>query len=299
MTTDEYLQTILRQQTLAEGGAELTALRARRDEVEKLLRESFKDGSPAIRYGGSIAKGTMIREAYDLDMTCYYGHEDASAGGTLKEIYESVERALQAKYLVERKPSALRLKGLEPSQRGLDFHIDVVPGRFTDESRGDVFLYQSSGEKERLKTNLDVHIKHVRESGVVDAIRLLKLWRVRQGLSVKHFALELLTIKLLRERRRSALEDQLTHVWAEMRDHMDSLSIEDPANPSGNDLSGLLDAHVRQQLSAVAGSTLRTIETSGWEAVFGAAEEMSDQDRGAALRRAAAAVSVPTKPWHG
>ncbi len=33
------------------------------------------------------------------------------------------------------------------------------------------------------------------------AIRLLKLWRVRNGLRIKHFALELLAIKLLKGRR--------------------------------------------------------------------------------------------------
>jgi hypothetical protein len=36
-------------------------------------------------------------------------------------------------------------------------------------------------DKKRLKTNLDVHLDHVRDSGVIDAIRLAKLWGVRNG----------------------------------------------------------------------------------------------------------------------
>ena len=52
----------------------------------------------------------------------------------------------------------------------MDFHIDVVPGRFTDETKADAYLYQCGGDKKRLKTNLDVHLDHVRDSGVTDAI---------------------------------------------------------------------------------------------------------------------------------
>ena len=36
-----------------------------------------------------------------------------------------------------------------------------------------------NGSKSRLQTNLDVHLDHVRESGVVDAIRVMKILRDR------------------------------------------------------------------------------------------------------------------------
>ena len=50
-----------------------------------------------------------------------------------------------------------------------------VPGRFTDETKTDAYLSQSSSDKKRMKTNLDVHLEHVRGSGVIDVIRLAKL----------------------------------------------------------------------------------------------------------------------------
>src|SRR5439155_1487929 len=159
------------------------------------------------------------------------------------------------------------------------------------------FLYQSSGEKKRLKTNLDVHIAHVRDSDVTDAIRLLKLWRVRNGLRIKHFALELLAVKLLKEKKSATLVTQLKHVWEEFRDHWASLSIEDPANPTGNDLSPLLDTSVRNELATVARATVDVIEKSGWQEVFGAIEEKSKEAKVESLRRAAASVTTPTKPW--
>jgi hypothetical protein len=119
----------------------------------------------------------MDKESYDLDIVSYVCSGDDTAGETLEAIYENHKKALAKSYFVEPKGSALRLKGCSPEDLGVDFHIDVVPGRFTDETKTDAYLFQSNGDKRRLKTNLDVHLDHVRDSGVIDAIRLAKLWK--------------------------------------------------------------------------------------------------------------------------
>jgi tRNA nucleotidyltransferase (CCA-adding enzyme) len=162
MSDNKYLEDILKSQTLDPDGQEMKDLRSHRSDVDKLLRKAFEKCSPTIRYGGSKAKGTMIKEAYDLDITCFFSNEETGAGETLQEIYENVEKGLANDYLITRKPSALRLKSKDLNQWAADFHIDVVPGRFIDEKNEDVFLYRSSGEKGRQKTNLDVHIEHVK-----------------------------------------------------------------------------------------------------------------------------------------
>lgn len=290
MTPNEYLLKILDEQTLAEGGDELTQLRKRRQEVEEHLRADF-GSSPTIRYGGSKSKGTMIKEAYDLDVICYFPRDDADAGGTLEEIFENVKKSLGKKYIVLPKSSALRLE----SRNYEDFHVDVVPGRFVDDKKEDAFLHRTTGDKKRLKTNLDVHIEHVKNSGVVQAIRLNKLWRVRRGLSIKHFGLELLTIEVLKDKKRVSLEDQLLHAWRTLRDNVDSISIEDPANPQGNDLSDLLNDAVRQELASAAKQTLETIDREGWEAVFG--QLATVEEKRAAVVDATRSVSVPARPW--
>ena len=293
MTDQEYLLGILKLQELEDDSPEMKELRRQRDKVEALLRENFD--SPRIRYGGSKAKGTLNKESYDLDLTCYFPRDDNSAGSTLKEIFEAVESALQGKYAVRRKGSAVRL--LDALDSG-DSHVDVVPGRFVDGDDGDVFLYSSSGEKERLKTNLDVHIEHVRESGVVDAIRLMKLWKERRGIPVKTFAIELLTIDLLQGRTAHGLPEQLRHVFAQVRDNADSITIKDPANPEGNDLSELLDAGVRSRLRQECRDTLVTLETVGWAGVFASAEPRPDRERAAGvLTKVALSSPVPAKPW--
>jgi hypothetical protein len=296
MNDNEYLSKVLESQTLADHGDEMKALESHRKDVDAILRKNYGT-SPTIKYGGSKAKGTMIKEAYDLDVICYFNNDDTGAGETLKDIYYNVRDVFQSTYLVREKSSALRLKSLDPGQYGIDFHIDVVPGRYTDDSKSDTFLYISSGEKCRQKTNLDVHIEHVRNSGVIDAIRLVKLWRVRNSLSVRHFVLELLTIKLLKNRKTSSLTNQLEHVWMELRDNVNDLVVEDPANPNGNDLSELFDATVKCSLSSVATSTLQMIELNGWESVFGQVEEMTSSEKVVALQQAAASVRTASKPW--
>jgi len=295
MENDKYLAAVLDSQNLPEDSAELEQLRSHRAEVEALLKREFAKAH--IRYGGSKAKGTLIRDAYDLDMICYFDHDDTTAGKTLKEIYASVQAVLANHYDVQPKDSALRLRSKDTTTLGQDFHIDVVPGRYVDESNGDCFIYQNSGEKERLKTNLDVHIQHVKDSGVLDAIRLLKLWKVRRSLRVKQFVFELLVIELLKEKKSASLLAQLKHVWQELRDATQPLSVEDPANPSGNDLSKVLDAATWSELSSAARTTLNSVELLGWEQVYGPNVKLSAEDRTGKLRAAAAAVVTPTKAW--
>ncbi len=289
MTDQEYLQKVLQAQNLADDSAELKALQSHRAEVEKLLRDGFPKCAPTIRYGGSIAKGTLIKENYDLDIVCYFPSDDTTAGDTLEDIYNNVASVLSKSYDVQRKRSALRLR----DRSKVDFHIDVVPGRFTDDTKTDCFLHQEAGDKSRLKTNLQVHIDHVRKSGVLDALRLLKLWKTRKALGVKQFAFELLAIKLLKGTTKS-LPDQVKHVLTEISSRADAIAIEDPANPAGNDLSDLLNATVWAELKSAASTTLSLLTSSGWEGVFGklpGTGSTSDKLK-------SAAVSAPsTKPW--
>jgi len=295
MTDNEYLKKTLTAQTLAADSDEMKTLKQHREEVETLLREKFEASSPTIRYGGSKAKGTMIKEAYDLDVICYFAHDDDTAGENLKEIYHNVKEALQAKYNVVEKPSALRLRGCDAAKP--DFHIDVVPGRFTDDEKDDAFLYRASGEKSRQKTNLRKHVEHVKDSGVLDAIRLMKLWLCRNGLSVGNFILELLTIDLLKGKASKPLSDQLQHVWTELRDNIDDLAVEDPANPTGNALSELFDSTVKGELQVTAKDTLADIEAHGWESVYGPVEEATKEAKREALQKAPSIAVGAPKPW--
>jgi hypothetical protein len=268
MATNDYYQKVLAAQTLGDDSPEMKELQTNRAAVEKVLRTAFPGASATIRYGGSKAKGTLIRESYDLDVVFYLPSGNNAAGETLKDIFGNVKNVLAKHYAVEPRTSALRLRSRD--QRS-DLHIDVVPGRFTDDTKTDCFLHQENGEKDRHKTNLDVHIAHIRDSGVVDTLRLLKLWRVRRSVQVKQFAFELLGVKLLKGKRQRPIEEQLVHFFTEIANSTQPIAIEDPANPAGNDLSELLrGSWVGLQMAAK--STLQQANANGWESVFSTSE---------------------------
>jgi hypothetical protein len=294
MKAVDYLKALLAEKQLTDESEEMKELRKRRNEVEGVLTSAFEEASPSIRYGGSKAKGTMVLVSFDLDLTCYFGCDDDSAGETLEEIYANVKKALvNAKYNVIEKTSAIRVQSTDK----VDFHVDVVPGRFFDDTKTDVWLHRTSGNKERVKTNLDKHVEHVKSSGVQDAICLMKLWRDRYALSdFRTFALELLTIKLLDGWKKKDLDAQLRHVFEELRDKADTITIEDPANPEGNDLSELLSDSLRATLTNAALQTLAALDKDGWAKVFGPLKQ-EESDKAAALAAAVASTASRTKPW--
>lgn len=294
MTDDEYLDAVLREQTLVPGGPELTELQGQRENVERIIKEKLGHAKPTIRWGGSKAKGTMNLESYDLDLPTYFAHDETGAGETLEEIYSNVSDAMNNDYYVERRRSALRLRRKESDRYQEDTHIDLVPGRFFDESEGDAWIYQNNGDKCRLKTNLEVHIEHIRDSGVRPAIRLGKLWNVREEVGLKTFVLELLIVDLLKEKKSSTLSEQFRHVLEQFRDEADDLSVVDPAN-SNNDLTPALDA-VRSRLTTAAGNTLRRVDKGGWEAVFGPVKE-NDKAGAVATLKASVPPTSQYRPW--
>lgn len=297
MTPNEYLQKIMANQTLDEGGTEVTAMERHRDDIAELLLDAYDSSNPLIKYAGSRAKGTMIKDSYDLDVVCYFDNDDTAAGGTLEEIFNNVKGVLKEQYEVEPKTSALRIKSKEKDHLGEDFHIDVVPGRFSDDTKHDAFLYVKSKEKGRQKTNLKKHINHIKNSGVVDSIRLAKLWNIREGLGLKTFVLELLVVKALKTKTDTdGLDKCLVAFWEYLRDNRDSLSVEDPANPYGNDLSEYIDG-IRKQLCDAAEEALAFIDKDKWESIYGSAETVSRAARIEILNRTVETQSNPAKPW--
>lgn len=267
LAPDEFLRAVLAEQTLEEGSTERDELLAEHERVRSLLVSSLTEATPLIEVGGSMAEDTLVRAGFDLDTICYFANEDDGAGDTLREIREAVEAALKTEYVVEPKRSALRLAGRKNGT--MTFSVDVVPGRFVDDAQEDVFLFQEGGDKERLKTNLRKHISHIKGSGHTDVIRLAKLWKLRADLDIKTFVLELLVVEILAAAQSSGLEDRLVTVWKALRDDIDSLKIEDPANPTGNDLASIFGDDERETLSAAATIALDLVEAGDWEALFG------------------------------
>lgn len=145
LAPDGFLQAVLAEQTLEEGSVEREELLAEHERVRSLLVSNLIEATPLIEVGGSMAKETLVRAGFDLDTICYFANDDDGAGDTLREIREAVEAALKTEYVVEPKRSALRISGRKKGT--MTFSVDVVPGRFVDDVRDDVFCSRKAATK--------------------------------------------------------------------------------------------------------------------------------------------------------
>lgn len=291
MEVEKYLKQILQNETLSKDSSEAKAMQNEKIKVEKIISDAF-DGSPIIRYAGSYKKETMIKESYDLDIVCYFKNDDNSAGENLEDIFNNVRNVLAEEYSVIPKKSALRLE----NNTKLDFHIDVVPGRFIDDSEKDAFLYQSSGDKQRLKTNLDVHVNHIKDSGLTQTIRLIKKWRNVYSLDVKTFVLELLVVKILDKKKDTdGLEECLKAFFEKVSSNIENIAIEDPAN-SGNDLTPIFDDLTKGNLFSASIKTKTLIDEDKWEDIFGPIDSSDKAYVLSSLKSNVPDTSSP-KPW--
>lgn len=275
MTPSKFLSDLLDSQDLSP--EQERDLESHKKEVTAFLREKFGT-DPVIKYAGSHEKGTMICEKYDLDIVCYFPSSD---NRSLKEIRDDVAQHLTEKYLTTPKASAERIIDLKGATAPDDFHIDVVPGRFIEDSK-DVFLHVSYGEKERMQTNLKTHIDHIANSGCVPIIRLVKLWACRNHVDIKTFVLELFVVKILSgSQNKSDLKKSFIEVLQALRDKFRRTELEDPAN-SNNVVSRLLTDAEKMSVANAAEEALNTIEESDnvadWRTVFH--EESDDYSTG-------------------
>jgi hypothetical protein len=252
MTNHEYLKQLLAGQDLTT--AQTATLQRCRDAIESQVTKL--DGNPRFYYAGSYGKKTMISESFDLDIVAYWPDD---CGFLLKDIFSAVGSVLQQKW----KSARPRTVAWSISFQG-GFHIDVVPGRALDKAYKEANLYRSDKDSS-MKTSIKVHIDTVRSSGRQDAIRLVKLWKTRNGVPwKKSLALELMTIEALKGTSTTDLEQQLFKVFAHIRDTIEKVRIVDPAN-SNNIVSEELSDSDRKAIETAAQAA---IAAKLWSDVF-------------------------------
>ncbi|HYE19731.1 MAG TPA: hypothetical protein VEA69_14875 [Tepidisphaeraceae bacterium] len=219
MTPHDYLVGVLQQQALS--AQHVSTLRAQRETIENWLRGRF-GGGPRFYYAGSFGKQTMIRAAYDLDIVIYFPSTERA---TLHDLYWGIHRRLvDGSYQVVPRTVALRLPYNGP------FHIDIVPGRAQDHTFRYATLYKNQPDPSTLQTSLKVHIEAVKDAGLSDLVRLMKLWRLRQNLSISTFALEIVVARAMYNVTRSDLAACMLTVFRWIDANLEEARLQDPAN---------------------------------------------------------------------
>ncbi len=132
---------------------------------------------------------------------------------------------------------------------------------------------------------------------MIDGVKLIKLWRIRNGLEVRSFVLELAAVDVLKKQKDKGLGEQLRAFFGVLATEIESIKVEDPANHTGNDLSPLLSDEVRGELQRAAKKTLEIFKKSGWRGVFGNTQVADEATKQVVLPRAVSSAPAPAKPW--
>lgn len=208
-----------------------------------------------ILNSGSRAKGTAISLASDVDYLVSLTSGCNENSGGLKSIYESLFSKLNGSYTNVRKQNVsvrINLNGLE---------VDITPARKQVGNTSDHWLYVSKFDT-RQQTNIQKHIQDVSQSGRLNEIKLLKIWRELNQLEFSSIYLEYLLINnilLNKSKNMSNLSDNVWYILNELaKDNGNPLNamVLDPAN-SNNILSNLLNQTEKNKIISKAKIAVR------------------------------------------
>jgi hypothetical protein len=234
MNSNEYLVQILNKYS----AKDLTSYSYDISNLKSLLRSWASSCYLDILDSGSRAKGTAICLASDVDYLVSLSNCCNENSGGLGSIYNSLYEKLTSKYYNVRKQNVsfrINIRGLE---------VDVTPGRKYSGNSNYHSLFVSKRNTWQ-QTNIQTHINDVSQSGRLNEIKLLKIWRELHNLSFPSVYMEYLVIKNIlsgRSTNSSYLADNFLHILSELSKNIGNplySRIVDPSN-TNNVLSDLL-----------------------------------------------------------
>jgi hypothetical protein len=199
---------------------------------------------------GSFAKGTANSSGTDIDL---FISLSSSVTMSLKDIYNSLANTLNKNGYIVRKQNV----SLGITVNGYD--VDLVPAKRQGSYGNDHSLYRRRVDT-WIKTNVSNHIALISGSGRTEEIRIIKLWRKKQGIDFLSFYLELTVIEALRGKRIGDLENNVQAALLYIRDRVAIARVVDPAN-SSNVLS---DDMTTAEKTAIASAARDAAAATTW-----------------------------------
>ena len=253
MATDKnkHLEDVLTSHKISKEQKLLDKHIEKRDKVIGKLQEKYGSDLYTPFNSGSYAKNTAVNKKFDFDLISPFKKD---AFSTLEKMYNDVYDFLYETYKSEATVRKQKVSiGLEfyADSEGDSVKIDVVPGRelnqnqYKDDNKLNLYVYSQFGKitagSERIQTNPRAQIDNIRNHAekvsVRQIIRLVKVWKIHNGKTVKSFFIELITIKAFGQKNITGdLWDKLKAVMEYIRDNVKTVCLPDPGN-SGNDVA--------------------------------------------------------------
>ena len=238
-------------QLLARYAVNATAAKAAGNQIYPILEKWSNGYLNKAEFSGSIAKGTGISLSTDADI---FLSLSSTTPGTLKEIYKSLCNAVTtAGY-----PARQQDVSIGTTVNG--YSIDLVPGRRQSQYGNDHSLYRNKTDT-WTQTNVESHIAYVSQSGRVDEIRVLKIWRERHRLRMPSFYIEMVAIDVLQNARKDQLPSNVWRVLEGFRDNIEFARYIDPSN-TNNVIS---DDCTKAEKAAISAMARESLSKKIWE----------------------------------
>jgi hypothetical protein len=240
MTEDQYIRLVIAKHRVKSNTAARTLLTA----AQQLCRSIRKWADPyltGIQCTGSYAKGTNIVGTTDLDLLISLR---PMTPFSVQQIYERLATYLKARGY------SIRKQNVSIGVNYKNVSIDLVPGRKQPGSTYDHTLWRRKARK-WTKTNVHRHVLLVKQSGRLDEIRAIKIWRKLHSLEFPSFYLELSVIKALMGRTRFRIASNLSTVFEYLAHDFVNATILDPSN-SNNKISDELTDEEKQVIAHAA-----------------------------------------------
>jgi hypothetical protein len=252
MTADEYLHSVISKYRVSTGPDSPAHQAGQR--LYPIIKDWANKFLLGISISGSYAKGTGIKGSTDIDL---FISLDPATPGTLKEIYDDLYSCLvQNGYSARRKNVSIGLTYL-------NLQIDLIPGRKQAEDTNNHTIFRNIAQA-WTQTNVQTHINQIRQSGRLDEIRAMKIWRNLNRLYFPSFYLELTVLAALDHKNKDQPGINVWTVLEYLRDRFITSQVVDPAN-SNNIISDDLTGNEKATISSVARSSLMM---SNWEQIL-------------------------------
>ncbi len=235
-SADQYLRSVLKAHACDHSGALAVANR----EIAPVVQAWGGSALLDIRLSGSVEKGTANAGSNDLDLFIRFS---STVETTLYNLYDGLLNVAAQRWQT-------RAQNVSIGVQCQGYHFDLVPARLQPGYRDWHWLWRSKA-RTWTQTNVERHIQTVRDSGRIEEIRILKLWRTQAGLDLPSFLLELAVIEALRGRSFNTLSANVLHALEWISNRIETVRLVDPAN-SSNIVSADLTGSERRAVALAA-----------------------------------------------
>jgi len=250
VNSNSYLSNIVKKYSVL--GEERLKVQAKTRPLQRELRRWANQYVDRIIPSGSFVKGTAIRGAADIDLLISFKNQ---APFTLKEIYESLYDFLIQSYSAQKQNVSIGIvfQGIK---------VDLVPAKKQPNVTHPHAIYVSKQDT-WTKTNINTHIKIIKNSPHRNVIKLLKIWSKLNGLDFSSFVLEMTVLEALRKKRALGIDKKFLLVLEYIIEEFEYAKIYDPAN-TNNVIS---DSISNEQKNRTIQAAITSYHSEFWETI--------------------------------